>query len=938
MVSKRKVQLEAGVDTTGAKKGFAEIKDSAKDMAQGVAQAGQQAAKGVESVGAGGDAAAAKLDRSTRSIIASIERATAATKAGGRGTAEYFEAVGAQKGTADTLKPYIEQLRQAERAQKGAQGTLDGMGMSAKATTAALRQVPAQFTDIITSLQGGQKPMTVLLQQGGQLKDVFGGAGPAARALGGYVLGLVNPFTLAAAAAGALAYAYDKGASEDQAFRRSVILTGGAAGATAKELAGMAAAINGAGGGTRGRAAEILNQMAQDSAVGAGNLQRFAAAAIDLEKVGGPAAEETAKAFSNLAKSPLEAALKLNEGTNFLTRSVYENIRALEQQGRSSEAAAVAQVAYFEAIEQRTPQLLQNLGYAERAWLAIKEAAKGAGDAVFGIGRETTDEEKLKALQSQLAARQERNSSIGIKDGKATLDLQAEINNISRRMLAQREAAGAQYVLNEQLKKTAEFDKEGLQYLTKQEQLRLAIKKATDDGAQAGKSQKEIQERVAAIREKFADKTMPKADINDRSSVDGIKRELGELTGAYANAEKILAAQRQAGAISEADYYAAKQAFIEADRDAQVRSLLAQNAELETLNKNTKLSAESRLSNNKAIADNVTKMVEVNNQAATSAEVLGIQQGAALAGVRKAYEEARQAAEDYLTVQRRGQERDLELFGASNRDRQTAQGRNQISDKYSQDRQRIANERALTSIQQGGSLTSDQQKRFDDLLTLNREFEDKALASYADYTDRRTALEGDWSQGAGRAFKNYIDDAADTAKQTEQLFSNAFSGIEDALVKFVTTGKLDFKSLADSIIADLVRIAIKQQVVAALKTAATFFGFANGGAFDASGEVKRFAAGGVFDQPTPFSYGNGNAGVLGEAGPEGVLPLARGAGGKLGVIAHDGGGSKGLQLNYAPVIQLDGTVDRAKALADAQQIMRQGQRELLDLLHAKGVY
>ncbi len=74
--------------------------------------------------------------------------------------------------------------------------------------------MPAQFTDIITSLQGGQAPLTVFLQQGGQLKDMFGGAGAAAKALGGYVLGLVNPYTVTAAATLGLVLAHEKGASE----------------------------------------------------------------------------------------------------------------------------------------------------------------------------------------------------------------------------------------------------------------------------------------------------------------------------------------------------------------------------------------------------------------------------------------------------------------------------------------------------------------------------------------------------------------------------------------------------------------------------------------------------------------------------------------------------------------------------------------------------
>ncbi|MBY0469289.1 MAG: hypothetical protein K2Q07_09960, partial [Burkholderiaceae bacterium] len=65
---------------------------------------------------------------------------------------------------------------------------------------------------------------------------------------------------------------------------------------------------------------------------------------------------------------------------------------------------------------------------------------------------------------------------------------------------------------------------------------------------------------------------------------------------------------------------------------------------------------------------------------------------------------------------------------------------------------------------------------------------------------------------------------------------------------------------------------------------------ANGNAFDANGRITAFASGGVFDRPTTFNYGAGQLGVLGEAGPEAVLPLRRGAGGKLGVVAQGGGG------------------------------------------------
>ncbi|WP_349743931.1 phage tail tape measure protein [Roseateles cavernae] len=951
MANKRKVQIETGVDNTGARKGLGEIKDAAKDMAQSVAQSGQQAAKGVEAVGAGGDAAAAKVERSTRSIISAIQRATAAAKANGTGTADFFQALGEQKGNLESLKPFIEQLRQAERAQQLASGSLDKMGISAKQTAAALRQVPAQFTDIITSLQGGQAPLTVLLQQGGQLKDTFGGVGPAAQALGRYVLGLVNPFSLGAAAAATLGLALYQSAEEQQAFNRTAIITGNVAGVTGERLNEMALAVNRLGAGTRGRAAEVLNDLAQSGAVGAENMSRFTAAALRFERVGGEAAEKTNDAFRELARAPLQAALKLNDATNFLNRSTYERIRVLEELGLRDEAARVAQEAYADSIEKRVPGLEQNLGLLAKAWNGITSAAKGAWDAMLDIGREDTPEQKLAKLRERAASIEQQLASGGFSStegGAATgrglgvqgrKDQQAALEAIREQIrLYERSQAAAATVAAEdakrakEIKAAADFDKEGLQYLTRREQIEREVTKARNEGAAAGKSQAEIEKRVAAIREKL-DPGIGAA--RSGSGLADVKRQLGQLTAAYGDAEAILSATRQAGLISEADYYAAKRAFIQLDKDARVRELRGEISALQQANASNKLSTAERIANGDKIKDNLAKITEAEGKAAAATVVLGVQQSAAVSGVAKAYEDARLAAEDYLATLQRGQTRELDLFGASNSQREEARGRDQISDKYMQDRQRIQGERALTAIQQGGILTGEQSQRFDDLLALNRSYEEKALGSYRDYIERRKLLEADWAQGASSAFRNYVDDARKIAGQTESLFVNAFSGAEDALVNFVRTGKLDFKSLADSIIADLARILIKQQLVSAVKTVGSFLGlgFAKGGAFDPSGEVKRFAMGDVFDKPTQFTYGGGrNLGELGEAGPEGVLPLARGAGGKLGVIAHGGSSRELPPIVYAPVTNIDSRSDRAAVMADMEASHRANNRELLALI------
>src|SRR5690606_7532552 len=117
-------------------------------------------------------------------------------------------------------------------------------GLSSKQLQSSLRGLPAQFTDIAVSLQAGQNPLTVFLQQGGQLKDMFGGIGPAARALGGYVVGLINPFTVAAAAAGVLALAYKQGSDEATAFQKALILSGNAAGTSAGQLGSLAQTVS----------------------------------------------------------------------------------------------------------------------------------------------------------------------------------------------------------------------------------------------------------------------------------------------------------------------------------------------------------------------------------------------------------------------------------------------------------------------------------------------------------------------------------------------------------------------------------------------------------------------------------------------------------------------------------------------------------------------
>lgn len=187
----------------------------------------------------------------------------------------------------------------------------------------------------------------------------------------------------------------------------------------------------------------------------------------------------------------------------------------------------------------------------------------------------------------------------------------------------------------------------------------------------------------------------------------------------------------------------------------------------------------------------------------------------------------------------------------------------------------------------------------------------KRLAAQQSYFQRVDEAQSSWSNGAAAALENYLDSAADVAGQTQELFTNAFSNLEDGIVQFIKTGKASFKDFADAIIEDLIRIQVRQAAAGFLSSA---FGFLGGGSSAlgqgtmsgfSEGSFVKNAKGGVYespslsaysgqvyDSPQMFAFAKG-AGIFAEAGPEAILPLHRGPDGSLGVMAAGAGGGDG---------------------------------------------
>jgi hypothetical protein len=429
-------------------------------------------------------------------------------EAGGRATSQYYELLARQRGIdPSTLSPYLNALRNVEQAQTRT-------GASTAQVANAMRMVPAQLSDIAVQLAGGQSPFMVLMQQGSQLRDSFGSVPATLRGVGQSLLGLVNPYTVAAAAAGALAYAYNEGSKEADGYNRAIIMSGNAAGVSTNQLANYAAQISKTVG-TQAQAAQALAALTSTGEVGAENLQRFGTVAVQVQKYVGRSIDETVKDFAELGKSPVEASLKLSESYHYLTAATYEQVKALQDQGKTEEAAEVAQKAYADAFADRAAKMKDSLGSIERAWMGAKDSAAQAWDMFLGVGRKKSSAQALAEIQAQIAlAKAPPITQGGDRGDNAAMRQAAAASNLPELLRKEKEAQyqvdkeaweAQQAGITEQLRKASlEWDKVMEGTMSKADRLKLALKKVQEQGEAAGASDKAIQTAKNKVVQEYA--------------------------------------------------------------------------------------------------------------------------------------------------------------------------------------------------------------------------------------------------------------------------------------------------------------------------------------------------------------------------------------------------------------------------------------------------
>ena len=905
--------------------------------------AGGRAEKAAEGVARGADKATASMKKQKDELSDLLGEIDPTVKALGR-LDELETKLAKQKKLgaldASTFSEYQGKIDQSRANLGRFDDSLTRTGNTAKQTAAALRGVPAQFTDIAVSLQGGQAPLTVLLQQGGQLKDMFGGVAPAAKALGGYVLGLINPFTLAAAAVAALGLAYYKGSEEADAYNEALILSGNVAGTSASQLSDMARQVS-ATVGTTGAAAEVLAKLAGNGKIASESFGQITEAALQMEKATGRAIDETIAEFAKIAKDPVAAAKELNDQYHFLTASIYSQIVALKEQGDTVGAAKLLTESYASTIETRTGEITQNLGIIERGWNAVRDAAKGALDATKEIGRTQSLEQQAEVIRQRLKTGQGRGgraAAMGIetrdtaRDTRdlAFLELQIEAEKTRTKYLGDRQKIQDKGIEAEQelerirvasYSNKQKRDKEEEAYLRKIANLREANPNSPL------LAQKNIDRDLKNIRDKYKD---PKGATTavDLTSFNDSKNQLNAVLSYYRSADKELEAAQKAGIISQESYTAQRVALLQQQASEVKSSYEAEIAALEGAKGKAGTSAAQRVQLDQKIADARANMVKAQQESDSELAVIATNEQGRLKKQELAIKSYTDALDQQNAALQRAGSRAAEGAGLSDRQNAINGDLNGISDRANQQRLDLARDKADAA--RNMSAEEYQAK----LEAINRSERDLTQTTLSNY-EQMSVAQSDWRNGATSAFSNYLDSARDVAGQTRSLFTNAFSSMEDAVASFVTNGKFSFADFTKSILADMARIATRQAasgLLAGLAGTAIGAWFGGGGSSgatsfgsDIGGAITANAKGGVYDSPSLSSFSNQvhdtpqmfafakGAGIFAEAGPEAIMPLTRTAGGELGVRALGGGGGGGNTYNFPVSVSVQTTGDGGNA-------------------------
>ncbi|HCR0762147.1 phage tail tape measure protein, partial [Enterobacter hormaechei] len=791
-------------------------------------------------------------------------------------------------------------------------------GISVGQYSAALRTLPAQFTDIATQLAGGQSPFLILLQQGGQIKDSFGGLGPMLQALRdalfgfneesretsesaagisdaaeglnntseaaeklGRAGGLLNTFNLAiAGSVGLLALLAGAAYSSSQQFdnvARSLILMGGAGFSSMQQLNDAAKDVADNAGASLAESVDTLVQLNDTGKYTADQMTKIAKSILAM----GDAGLDTKAAladFSRLANDPIKALASLNQQYGFVDEAMMKHLITLEKTKGKTAAANEAITLFADTMEDRSNKIVEATDNIGQAWNGLKAFSSDIfgqiGVTVRAWGNQVIEVFKLLSTSFEALFVKMKEVSLEIMGGMITgfTDIANKLpggetliksmgfDGLAESVAKNREAASKEYT---QL--TAEYNKHIANLSKSQWQWEEEAKNGLGGGVKGtGSVDRQTKDAVSKLAEDSAKKTK-----EAKATLEAGDRTLENYRAQARTLTETLETLRQTGETHAKNTEFSKQQsrFAELDEAAKTRALTAQE--------------KSLLSSREAIL-NAAKVVDQKNK-----EVEAQQKINGLA----------QQANKYVTQMSEKTDALRDSAGLSSRQTQRMMEEAQLRQGW---------------LNGGGKLE-------------DAGYE-KELAALRKYYAEEDKLRGDWKAGAAAGWNEYLDAATNTYDAVKNVASSTLTGLSNMLTELMTTGTASVKEFGKSMLKMILEIT-NQLIVAYTVQAAMGWisggskgGSTPGGSYaNAAAGLTFNAKGGVYDSPGLSKYVNGvydspqyftfqgaskfaKGGVFAEAGAEAIMPLTRDSAGRLGVRAQGGGG-------MAPVINTTVNVD-----------------------------
>ncbi|HCB8525712.1 TPA: phage tail tape measure protein [Escherichia coli] len=702
--------------------------------------------------------------------------------------------------------------RQALAAQKA--------GMSVGQYKAAMRMLPMQFTDVATQLAGGQNPWLILLQQGGQVKDSFGGLIPMFRGLAGAVSLPAVGITSLVAATGALAYAWYQGDSTLSAFNKTLVLSGNQSGLTVDRMLALSRAGQ-AAGLTFNQAGESLAALVSAGVRGGEQFDAINQSVARFASASGVEVDKVAEAFGKLTTDPTSGLMAMARQFRNVTAEQIAYVAQLQRSGDEAGALQAANEAATKGFDDQTRRLKENMGMLETWADKTGKAFKSMWDAILDIGRPDTAQEML--IKAETAFK------------KAD-----DIWNLRK----------DDYFVNDEAR---------ARYWDDREKARLALEAARKKAEQQSQQDKNAQQQsdTEASRLKYTEEAQ-KAYERLLSPLEKYTARQEELNRALRDGKILQADYNTLMASAKKDYESTQKkpkssgvrvSAGERQEDRAHAALLALETELRTLEKHS--GANEKISQQRRDLWKAESQYAVLKEAATKRQLSG-QEKSLLAHEKETLEYKRQLAELGDKVEHQKRLNELAQQAVRFEEQQSAK-QAAISAKA----------RGLTDRQ---AQRESEEQRLRDVYGDNPQALARGTGALKQTWADEDMLRGDWLAGLKSGWGEWAESATDSFSQVKSVATQTFDGIAQNMAAMLTGSEQNWRGFTRSVLSMMTEILLKQAMVGIVGRIGSAIGGAFGGGASASSGTAIEAAAANFH----FATG-GFTGTGGKYEPAGIV-------------------------------------------------------------------